>query len=41
VRFYLPDVHTAEGRLRYCVTRFPIVEVDSSYYGLRSARNAN
>jgi uncharacterized protein YecE (DUF72 family) len=40
-RFYPPDVHTAEARLRYYATRFPIVEVDSSYYGLPSARNAS
>jgi uncharacterized protein YecE (DUF72 family) len=39
--FYPPDVHTAEGRLRYYATRFPVVEVDSSYYGLPSARNGN
>ncbi len=39
-RFYPPDVHTAEARLRYCATQFPVVEVDSSYYGLPSARNA-
>jgi uncharacterized protein YecE (DUF72 family) len=40
-RFYPPDVHTAEARLRYYATRFPIVEVDSSYYGLPSSRNAS
>jgi len=39
--FYPPDVHTAEARLRYYATRFPIVEVDSSYYGLPSSRNAS
>jgi len=40
-RFYPPDVHSAEGRLRYYATQFPVVEVDSSYYGLPSERNAS
>ncbi len=35
-RFYPPQVTTAEGRLRYYATRFPLVEVDSSYYALSS-----
>jgi len=39
--FYPPDVHSAEARLRYYATQFPVVEVDSSYYGLTSARNAS
>jgi uncharacterized protein YecE (DUF72 family) len=39
-RFYPPEVHTAEERLRYYASRFPVVEVDSSYYGLPPARNA-
>ncbi|MEU8463818.1 DUF72 domain-containing protein [Streptomyces sp. NPDC029003] len=30
----------AEGRLRHYATRFPVVEVDSTYYGLPSARNS-
>lgn len=30
----------AEGRLRYYATRFPVAEVDSTYYGLPSARNS-
>jgi hypothetical protein len=34
--FYPP----AEDRLRYDVSQFPIVEVDSSYYAIRSASNA-
>jgi len=38
--FYPPDVHTAEERLRFYASRFPVVEVDSSYYGLPSTRNA-
>lgn len=39
-RFYPPGVHSAEARLRYYSSRFPVVEVDSSYYGLPSARTA-
>jgi uncharacterized protein YecE (DUF72 family) len=39
-RFYPPEEHTAEERLRYYAGRFPVVEVDSSYCGLPSARNA-
>ena len=30
-RFYPPGAKTAEGRLRYYASQFPIVEVDSSY----------
>jgi uncharacterized protein YecE (DUF72 family) len=40
-RFYPPGVLTAEARLRLYATQFPVVEVDSSYYGLPSARNAS
>jgi uncharacterized protein YecE (DUF72 family) len=32
--FYPPGVETAEARLRYYASRFPIVEVDSTYYAL-------
>lgn len=39
-RFYPPAVKTAEGRLRYYATHFPVVEIDSSFYALPSARNA-
>jgi len=39
-RFYPPDMHTAEARLRYYSAQFPVVEVDSSYYGLPTSRNA-
>lgn len=39
-RFYPSAVRTAEARLRYYAQRFPIVEVDSSYYALPSARNS-
>ncbi|MFF4169804.1 DUF72 domain-containing protein [Streptomyces sp. NPDC001744] len=30
----------AEGRLRHYATRFPVAEVDSTYYGLPSTRNS-
>ena len=33
-RFYPPGANTAEARLRYYSTQFPMVEVDSTYYGL-------
>ncbi len=33
-RFYPKGVKTAEGRLRYYAEQFPIVEIDSTYYGL-------
>ena len=39
-RFYPEDAKTADERLRFYATRFATVEVDSSYYGLPSARNA-
>lgn len=39
-QFYPPGCKTAEDRLRYYAGHFPIVEVDSSYYGLPSERNA-
>jgi len=40
-RFYPPGCSSAEGRLRYYASKFPLVEVDSSYYALPSARNAH
>lgn len=40
-KFYPPEVKSAEQRLRYYAERFPIVEVDSSYYALPSSRNAS
>ncbi|ANN66170.1 DUF72 domain-containing protein [Bordetella bronchialis] len=40
-RFYPPGTVTAEARLRYYASRFPIAEVDSSYYALPTARNAH
>jgi uncharacterized protein YecE (DUF72 family) len=39
-RFYPPEAKTPEARLRYYATQFPIVEVDSSYYGMPSPQNA-
>ena len=33
-RFYPKDCKSAEARLRYYASRFPLVEVDSSYYAL-------
>ncbi|MEP6790245.1 MAG: DUF72 domain-containing protein [Ramlibacter sp.] len=39
-RFYPPDANTAEARLRYYASQFPLVEVDSSYYGMPTAANA-
>ncbi|HSX59508.1 MAG TPA: DUF72 domain-containing protein [Tahibacter sp.] len=39
-RFYPKGCSSAEARLRYYAMRFPIVEVDSSYYALPSVRNA-
>ena len=39
-RFYPPDAKSPEDRLRYYADQFPLVEVDSSYYGLPAERNA-
>jgi uncharacterized protein YecE (DUF72 family) len=39
-RFYPPGTNSAEARLRYYASRFPLVEVDSSYYAMPSVRNA-
>src|SRR6187200_493785 len=38
--FYPPGVSTAEGRLRFYAERFPIVEVDSTYYFPPSEQNS-
>jgi uncharacterized protein YecE (DUF72 family) len=38
--FHPPTVKSAEGRLRFYASRFDLAEVDSSYYGLPSARNS-
>ena len=39
-RFYPRDCKSAEARLRYYATQFPVVEVDSSYYGMPTPVNA-
>lgn len=38
--FYPPGCNSAEARLRYYASVFPIVEVDSSYYAMPSASNS-
>ncbi len=38
--FYPPGVNTAEKRLAFYASNFPLVEVDSSYYYLPTQRNA-
>ncbi|MBI4334818.1 MAG: DUF72 domain-containing protein [Chloroflexi bacterium] len=39
-RFYPPWARSAEARLRFYASRFPIVEVDSTYYALPSEQTA-
>jgi len=39
-RFYPADAKTPEDRLRFYASRFPIVEIDSSYYGIPPVENA-
>jgi len=39
--FYPERVNSAEGRLRYYASRFPIVEVDSTYYAIPARRMAD
>ncbi|GAA1254351.1 DUF72 domain-containing protein [Streptomyces javensis] len=38
--WYPPGLRDAEGRLRHYAARFPVVEVDATYYVLPSARNS-
>ncbi|GAA2269050.1 hypothetical protein GCM10010145_50370 [Streptomyces ruber] len=38
--WYPRGARDAEGRLRYYASRFPVVEVDASYYALPSRRNS-
>ncbi|MTE21801.1 DUF72 domain-containing protein [Streptomyces sp. TRM43335] len=38
--WYPPSARGAEGRLRHYAGRFPLVEVDATYYGLPSRRNS-
>jgi uncharacterized protein YecE (DUF72 family) len=39
-RFYPGDCRTPEARLRFYASQFPIVEVDSSYYGMPTPQTA-
>jgi len=39
-RFYPPDVDTPAERLRFYAERFPLVEVDSTYYALPNKRTS-
>jgi len=39
-RFYPKDAGSAEGRLRYYASQFPLVEVDSSYYAMPTPETA-
>jgi uncharacterized protein YecE (DUF72 family) len=38
-RFYPGEARSPEARLRYYATQFPLVEVDSSYYGMPTPSN--
>lgn len=38
--FYPPDARTPEARLRHYASRFPLVEIDSTYYALPTRRIA-
>jgi uncharacterized protein YecE (DUF72 family) len=38
--FYPDDARTAESRLRYYASRFPLVEIDSTYYALPTEKTA-
>ena len=38
--FYPPGASSAEDRLRFYATRFPVVEVDSTYYALPNRRTS-
>jgi len=40
-RFYPDSATSAEARLRYYASQFPLVEVDSTYYGMPSERNSH
>ncbi|WP_144151342.1 DUF72 domain-containing protein [Paraburkholderia sp. BCC1885] len=39
-RFYPRGCSTAQARLRFYASRFPLVEVDSAYYGMPSVTNS-
>jgi uncharacterized protein YecE (DUF72 family) len=38
--FYPPEATSSEDRLRFYASQFPLVEVDSSYYGMPSRKNS-
>lgn len=38
--WYPPEAKTPEERLKHYASRFPVVEVDSTYYGLPSRKNS-
>ena len=38
--FYPPEVTSSEDRLRFYASQFPLVEVDSTYYGMPSRKNS-
>ena len=40
-RFYPATATTPEDRLRFYASQFPIVEIDSSYYGIPTVENAH
>src|SRR5437773_12097617 len=39
-RFYPKDAKTAEARLRYYASKFPLVEADTTFYGLPTRATA-
>ena len=39
-RFYPPEAKTPEARLRFYASQFPVVEVDTTYYGIPAVDNA-
>jgi uncharacterized protein YecE (DUF72 family) len=39
-RFYPPAAKSAEARLRYYATQFPLVEIDSTYYAMPAEQTA-
>jgi uncharacterized protein YecE (DUF72 family) len=39
-RFYPKECKSAESRLRFYASQFPLVEVDSSYYGMPTPQNS-
>jgi uncharacterized protein YecE (DUF72 family) len=39
-RFYPPEARSAEARLRFYASRFPMAEVDSSFYAMPTPENA-